>query len=763
MKTTARRILVLGMLAALSLSAWAAKVARDPYVGYAFPAGGRQGTTVPVIVGGQYLQGAKEVFCTGTGVQATVVDYGRALSKKQLGDVGQHLRILIRQKWAELLRPQAALSPAQIAEQRQALDPLPDHPLLRDLEQKSLEDLEALRDRLFDPKRQPNAQIGEEVWLKVTIDPQAAPGDRELRLRTTNGLTNPVRFQVSNLPEVVEPNRKSPTPPPPLAVPVVLNGQVLPGQVDQFRLALKAGQKLVCTTQARKLIPYLADAVPGWFQATLTLRDAAGQEVAFADDYRNDPDPVLRYAVPRDGEYSLAINDAIYRGREDFVYRLTVGEQPFITSLFPLGGKLGNATTVSVTGWNLPFKAVKLDTSGEECVVRQSAWPTGTGTTNPISYRVDDLPESLEIEPNETGQQGQKLTLPRSVDGRIGKPGDVDVFRLEGKAGEELVAEVFARRLGSPLDSQLRLINAAGKVIATNDDHEDKELGLITDQADSYLRVVLPGTGEYYLQLVDAQQHGGEEYAYRLCVGPPRPDFALRVTPSSLEVPATRITPLTVHVLRKDGFSGAVDLRLKNAPPGFMLSGGHIPAGVDKLSLTLAMPGEKLSQPLALQLEGTATIGTKTITHPAVPAEDMMQAFAYRSLVPMQVLMVGGGGFGRWTPDMTVAGDLPLKLPAGGTVVARIALARPLPPNLKLKMQLAEGPAGVTLESQKQDAGAITLTLKAEAKTTPGLADNVIAEAFTEVEVKRPDGKPANRQPLTVGVLPAIPIEIVKP
>ena len=33
------------------------------------------------------------------------------------------------------------------------------------------------------------------------------------------------------------------------------------------------------------------------------------------------------------------------------------------------------------------------------------------------------------------------------------KPGDVDVFRIEGKAGDEIVVEVLARQLGSPLDS----------------------------------------------------------------------------------------------------------------------------------------------------------------------------------------------------------------------------------------------------------------------------------------------------------------------
>jgi hypothetical protein len=39
-------------------------------------------------------------------------------------------------------------------------------------------------------------------------------------------------------------------------------------------------------------------------------------------------------------------------------------------------------------------------------------------------------------------------------------------------------------------------------------------------------------------------------------------------------------------------------------------------------------------------LEGIAEDGSKTITAEAVPAEDMMQAFIYRHLVPVDSLLV---------------------------------------------------------------------------------------------------------------------------
>ena len=95
----------------------------------------------------------------------------------------------------------------------------------------------------------------------------------------------------------------------------------------------------------------MADAVPGWFQPVMAVYDARGKELAYDDDYRFKPDPVIFFEVPKDGEYVFTITDAIYRGREDFVYRVTVGELPFVTSIFPLGGRVGTAVKVEMKGW----------------------------------------------------------------------------------------------------------------------------------------------------------------------------------------------------------------------------------------------------------------------------------------------------------------------------------------------------------------------------------------------------------------------------
>ena len=97
--------------------------------------------------------------------------------------------------------------------------------------------------------------------------------------------------------------------------------------------------------------------------------------------------------------------------------------------------------------------------------------------SNAMPFAVDTLPECFEKEPNDQPSSAQRLTLPVIVNGRIDKPDDWDVFCFEGRGGSEIVAEVYARRLNSPLDSVLKLTDADGQQLAFNDDLRTKERG----------------------------------------------------------------------------------------------------------------------------------------------------------------------------------------------------------------------------------------------------------------------------------------------
>src|ERR1019366_4997279 len=78
-----RLLLRLGVELALLAVTATAQQQQIPHAGYVYPAGGRQGTSFEVIVGGQFLDGVKTALLSGAGVQATVVDHFKPLTPAQ--------------------------------------------------------------------------------------------------------------------------------------------------------------------------------------------------------------------------------------------------------------------------------------------------------------------------------------------------------------------------------------------------------------------------------------------------------------------------------------------------------------------------------------------------------------------------------------------------------------------------------------------------------------------------------------------------------
>ena len=729
-----------------------------PRIGYVYPAGGLRGSAVEVVVGGQYLASSSNAFFSGAGIEALVIEYNRPLNQQEFSTARDRLQELQAKKQSAR-RGSAGTNTWSVAEEAE---------------------LTGIRERILKnpPNRQGTPAIAETVTLRVTIATNAEGGEHELRLAARNGLSNPILFFAGDLPETSGPLEKIVSPdiqrllerlgkaPLParsesrVRLPVVANGQILPGTSDQFRFSAQRGQHLVFAARARDLIPYLADAVPGWFQAKLILYDAKGKELAFNDDYRFSPDPELFYEVPRDGEYVIEIRDAIYRGREDFVYRLAMGELPWVTNSFPLGGTAGQLTRIELSGWNLGTNGA-IDVKESDVGIHRVNLKDNDQCD--VVFACDTLRDCIEQEPNSSQQSGQPVALPVIVNGRIGKPGDLDVFSFEGTAEAEIIAEVEARRLGSPLDSFVRILDAAGKEIASNDDSEDRGAGLETHHADSFLRVKLPASGRYYVELRDTQHAGGGEFGYRLRLSHPQPDFALRLVPASANVRAGASVPLTAFVMRRDGFTNSIQLELHDAPPGFVLSGAQIPAGQDRIRFTLTapvgLPAGTATLVQRLSIDGSAELARQTIIRPAIPAEDMMQAFAYRHLVPAKEFMVGVSG--RGIPKVRIL-DAKVKIPAGGK--GRVRIGTPGNGFLsRFELELDDPPPGISVGSVSATPTGLELELLADAqKSHAGTTGNLIVNAFP---VQRPAaGRGANnRSRVSAGTLPAISFEIIAP
>ena len=725
------RAALLALAAILASAATLQAQLPSPHIGYVYPAGARQGSTLEVKVGGQLLDGVENVYVSGGGITAKVTGFTKPTSQQEVNKLREKLKEMLGKKGistndlgkgqAKALFAKANWTPE---ERKQILE---------------------IRAKIANSSKNIASQaIAETVTVELAIPADTSPGTRELRLATPQGLSNPLVFRIGTLAEFSKPAEKPQNDDPraqkvlaklgysqtpatsphemKITLPAVANGQIQPGGEDRWRFAAHKGQELLVAVDARELIPYISDAVPGWFQAAIAVYDSQGQELSYADHYLFHPDPALRCVIPTDGEYVVEIHDSIYRGRDDFVYRITLGEASAVAGALP--------SSVSPKRY-----ARKLAGEGK-------------------------LPECEEKEPNNNEAQAQRVTLPIIVKGHIDAPGDCDVFRFEGRAGQQIVAEVMARRLGSPLDSVLRLTASDGRQIAFNDDYEDQGSGLLTHHADSYLMTSLPADGTYYLHLSDAQHKGGADFSYRLRLGPPQPDFELRVAPSGLNARAGMNVPVTVYALRRDGFSGDIHLTLKDAPAGFSLTGGLLPAQQEKVRVTLTVPSAPLDKPLRLRLEGEATIGQRNVRHAAVPADDMMQAFYYWHLVPATEWMVAVTGRAREGRGLTLVGPASVKLAAGGTASLRVGVpGGPLAD--KIQYTLSDPPEGVTIQQVSHGEDDTRIVLQADAaKVKKGTKGNLIIEATVQRPGEVKKAKSANRQRTPLGSLPAVPFEI---
>ncbi len=730
-----------------------AQQSNAPDIAYVYPAGGKKGATLEVTVGGQHLEGMTAGMVSGEGVQVSVTSFSKPLPGNRFNE----FRDYIAERRKESLQAMQAGTGVKAPKEDIAA-------ILR--EDGATED----EIRLFliekyqrnDPKRQNNnKQLAETVTLRLEIAPDAAKGPRAARLFGKNGLSNPMSIFIGDYPEECRPAApaaSAPAPPPKIRFPVVLNGQIMPGQTERYLFHGDKGERLVFVVQARDIIPYIADAVPGWFQAVLTIFDSAGNEVASAQSARFAPDPVLAFDVKEGGDYTLQIRDALYRGREDFVYRITAGRIPFVTGIFPLGGLSGSDVKVEVFGWNLPQKRISLASPTGEGIEYVPQLANGFATTD-IAFMHGEFSESLAAEPNNDQVHATPVTVPATINGRIEVPGDLDVFAIKCQKGSPVVVEVFARRLNSPLDSFLRIADSDGKQLASNDDFDDKESGLLTHHADSRIDFIPPYDGLFYVYLSDAQRQGGVEYSYRLRIDRPRPDFALRVVPSALSGAPGTTVPVKIYAVRKDGFAG--EINLSASAEGFVLSGGRIPAGSDSVTATLTFPeSAKSGIPQIVQITGTAKISGLQIARKAVPADDRLQAFIYHQLVPAPDLLAYP------LPDrpprkplQIAAGTVRIPLESAGS--AKVIRWQNLQKD-RVRAELKNPPDGIWVEGVSPCAEGVEIAFRAgRTNAKPGSQGNLIVE-LTAGKAAAPGDKDQTEKRWSLGLLPAIPYELAE-
>jgi WD40 repeat protein len=287
----------------------------------------------------------------------------------------------------------------------------------------------------------------------VTFPPNTPAGAYQLTLKSAAGTSAPVNFTVDLFAQVAEtePN-DSPGTGQKITLPASIIGAIAKaGDIDYFRFGADAGQQIgvqaVTSAAGSKLDPYL------------TLVDSDGKIVAESSN------GLLGHTCAKAGTFSIGIRDKEYRGGADKTYRLHVGPIPIVTSVFPLGVQRGTEASIELDGVQLGAnRIVKVTVPADAGVGSRVPVPFTTPEGTPLgtlSVVVGEFPEVGNDRKNPAG--APNVTVPGTGNGRIEKAGETETWRFSAKKGQPLILEVNARRIGSPLDSFIEIIDDKGQ------------------------------------------------------------------------------------------------------------------------------------------------------------------------------------------------------------------------------------------------------------------------------------------------------------
>ena len=562
----------------------------NPYAGYLYPAGVKAGSMTRVLVGGQNFNGIIGGTVTGKGVRV----------KRVVSVPGFPLPVGSQRAW--IYKWLAGIEKGN-TEKPEYPDPEKMEGWRKCVWWDKLDQLEPLELSLtlrnLYVRRNPLQQtpsLRSMVILDVEADANAAPGVRELRIYGRRGVSAPKLFFVDKCDHYKEtlyvpPDKMRPDTVLVKSVPAVVNGQIMPGETDSFVVRLEAGTDYTFTLTGRSFQPFIGDAVPGHFQPVLQVIDPDGKELAFADDEFFLPDPVLRFKSNKAGNYLLKVRDNLYRGREDFVYRV--------------------------------------------------AMEKGRKSYRTVIRSFSDLDE---VDEDEAKVRKLSISRPLVIAGSIDRPGKVDTFRFKGRKGMKFHAEIAARRDGSPLDGVLTLFGPDGKkIVQADDDAKQVNVGLILQQIDPALRVTLPADGVYRVSVSELNKEGGKEFRYKLRLGEEEPDFNVYTVRSMCNINPGGGGSVKVIIERTGGFDGEIYISGNKR----FVPDQKIKAGAKEAMISFRYPDRRFIAPFKVDIFAEARINGRKVRKAVVPADIFNQAFAYDHLLPAKEFCIGVRRYGN--------------------------------------------------------------------------------------------------------------------
>jgi hypothetical protein len=443
------------------------------------------------------------------------------------------------------------------------------------------------------------------VKAMLRVAPDCPLGEHPVRLRTASGISALRVFYVGPFPciEEKEPNNAA-TKPQPVAMNTTVQGSIGLEDVDFFSVTANKGQRVSVEIEGARLGRTMFDPV-----VIVTAPD--GKTVARSDDTPLlGHDGFVSFLAPAEGAYVIQVRDMTYAGNNHF-YRLHVGTFPRPTAIFPLGGQAGETLDAQFIG----------DPSGDfrqpvtlptETRARYGVIAEHDGVApSPNWLRVTEYPNAPALKPAAAQAQAPLLTAtaPFAFNGVLETKGDAAFFKFKARKDQNLNFEVFARRLGSPLDSVLTVFDAKGKSLGNNDD--------AAGNPDSAVRLKIPADGEYTVKVADQLARGGPSFTYRVEVAEVRPAVTLSIPDTARYDNETR---KSLAVPRGNRFAVLLNLTRDACNSDLQVAFDGLPTGITLQADTV--PGSLSAVPVVFEADADAPLAGKVLAPTARFAGD---------------------------------------------------------------------------------------------------------------------------------------------
>ncbi len=527
--------------------------------------------------------------------------------------------------------------------------------------------------------------------FRLTIPPDTPPGLYDLWAVGDNGISAPRTFAVSQRAEQleVEPN-ETVLAAMPVPLEVVINGRIEKvGDSDHFRFEAKRGQLVVVECWAERIDSRL--------RAVLEIFDASGRRLAVNRGYFG-IDPLIDFRVPADGSYVVKIHDLTSTGSAEHFYRLDIGTGPRVAFTVPSVIPRGQASRVTLFGWNLaqasgaalaPRSPIVSQFNGFDRVeveipasLAEPSWPLPvrlqpaqaafteeafpfhfSGSHAPVLIGVTDVPVVFDRADNHSPSSAPEIVVPCEVSGQLVAADERDWFAIAARRGEVFYIDALGQRIQSPVDLQISVHDATGQRELAKFSDELRNIGgaFPTSHLDPTGRWVCPADGRYLVAIRNLMggQPADPRRIYRLSVRREEPDFQLlavprRDDPAGLNVRRGGREVLELLAFRRRGCEGAIRVSAKDLPVGVECPDVWLGPGVDRATVVVSADQNATAVFGELKLEGVVDEAGLTSRH------SVRGGTIIRSGTP--------SGWGRITSQipLAVAGDAPLRITADG-------------------------------------------------------------------------------------------------